>query len=233
MGRKSKNLKLKPENKESIKDNKLYEKINLEKSGRKSKELIIRNVIKIYFNSLETEYNYFKEIKDKLENFKIIDLKLEIEKAQSKGGKSSLELLEYSVLNKNEKEETWIVFDKDDFEIDSVITKANKCNIKPAFSNPCFELWFLNYFDYRETFLSPKECLKLTKEKFKKELKKEYVKNEKWFKILEKKTETAVRNSKKQHKEIEKSIFSPSRQNPCTLIYILVEKLLKVLKYAD
>ena len=48
MGRKSKNLKLKPENKESIKDNKLYEKINLEKSGRKSKELIIRNVIKIY-----------------------------------------------------------------------------------------------------------------------------------------------------------------------------------------
>ena len=233
MGRKSKNLKLKPENKESIKDNKLYEKINLEKSGRKSKELIIRNVIKIYFNSLETEYNYFKEIKDKLENFKIIDLKLEIEKAQSKGGKSPLELLEYSVLNKNEKEETWIVFDKDDFEIDSVITKANKCNIKPAFSNPCFELWFLNHFDYRETFLYTKECLKLTKEKFKKELKKEYVKNEKWFKILEKKTETAVRNSKKQHKEIEKSIFSPSRQNPCTLIYILVEKLLKVLKYAD
>lgn len=171
MGRKSKNLKLKPENKESIKDNKLYEKINLEKSGRKSKELIIRNVIKIYFNSLETEYNYFKEIKDKLENFKIIDLKLEIEKAQSKGGKSPLELLEYSVLNKNEKEETWIVFDKDDFEIDSVITKANKCNIKPAFSNPCFELWFLNHFDYRETFLSTKECLKLTKEKFKKEFK--------------------------------------------------------------
>ena len=207
MGRKSKNLKLKPENKESIKDNKLYEKINLEKSGRKSKELIIRNVIKIYFNSLETEYNYFKEIKDKLENFKIIDLKLEIEKAQSKGGKSPLELLEYSVLNKNEKEETWIVFDKDDFEIDSVITKANKCNIKPAFSNPCFELWFLNHFDYRETFLSTKECLKLTKEKFKKELKKEYVKNEKWFKILEKKTETAVRNSKKQHKEIEKVFF--------------------------
>lgn len=211
MGRKSKNLKLKPENKESIRDNKLYEKINLEKSGRKSKELIIRNVIKIYFNSLETEYNYFKEIKDKLENFKIIDLKLEIEKAQSKGGKSPLELLEYSVLNKNEKEETWIVFDKDEFEIDNVLIKANKCNIKPAFSNSCFELWFLNHFDYRETFLSTKECLKLTKEKFKKELKKEYVKNEKWFKILEKKTETAVRNSKKQHKEIEKSIFSPSR----------------------
>ncbi len=233
MGRESKNLKLKPENKESIRDNKLYEKINLEKSGRKSKELIIRNVIKIYFNSLETEYNYFKEIKDKLENFKIIDLKLEIEKAQSKGGKSPLELLEYSVLNKNEKEETWIVFDKDEFEIDNVLIKAKRYNINSAFSNPCFELWFLNHFDYRETFLSTKECLKLTKEKFKKELKKEYEKNEKWFKILENKTEKAVRNSKRQHKEIEKNISSPNKQNPCTLIYILAEKLLKVLKYAD
>lgn len=92
MGRKSKNLKLKPENKESIKDNKLYEKINLEKSGRKSKELIIRNVIKIYFNSLETEYNYFKEIKDKLENFKIIDLKLENRKSSKQRWQVSLRI---------------------------------------------------------------------------------------------------------------------------------------------
>lgn len=233
MGRKSKNLKLKSKNKENSRSDRLYEKIDLEKSGRISKELTIRNIVKIYFNSLETEYNYFKEIKDKLENFKIIDLKLEIEKAQSKGGKSPLELIEYSILNKNEMEEVWIVFDKDEFEIDNVLIKAKQYNINSAFSNPCFELWFLNHFDYRETFLSTKECLKLTKEKFKKELKKEYEKNEKWFKILEKRTETAVRNSKRQHKEIEKNVFSPNKQNPCTLIYILVEKLLKVFKYAD
>ncbi len=44
-------------------------------------------------------------------------------------------------------DEVWCVFDKDQHHnIQNAMQKAHAHNIKIAFSNPCFELWYLLYF---------------------------------------------------------------------------------------
>lgn len=236
MGRKSKelNLKISKSKKEKNFLCKNKKEVDLTKSGRKSKEYTLKNIIKIYFNALKTEYHYFEGFKKKLDKYDLINLKLEIEKMKNKGGASPDELLEHAIKNKNVNEETWIVFDKDEFKnINSVICRAEKNAINVAFSNPCFELWFLNHYDYRDTSLTTSQCIKSTEKKFKEKHEKEYLKNDtKCFDYVYPKTKIAIRNSKKQYEKIKEISINADDQNPSTLIYLIVEKLEKALEIA-
>ena len=46
-------------------------------------------------------------------------------------------------------EQVWCVFDRDDhLKIHEAHVRARDCGIHVAFSNPCFELWFLAHFRY-------------------------------------------------------------------------------------
>ncbi|MCI6151965.1 MAG: RloB family protein [Fusobacterium perfoetens] len=226
MGRKSKKLPFKS-NTYIVKDSHTCEKISTSTvSTRFSKNLDLRNIIKIYFNSLESEYNYFSEIKRILDKNEFINLKLEIEKAQSKGGKDPFSLVNYAIKSKENEKEIWVVFDKDDFNIEPAIKKAHENNIFVAFSNPCFELWFLNHFNYRETFISTDECIRLTKNILKTHHQINYTKNNNnIFELLNSKLKTGIKNSKRQHQEIQLDNKTPNSANPCSLIYLLIEKL--------
>lgn len=236
MGRKSKelNLKTSKSKKEKEKNFLCKEEVDLTKSERKSKEYTLKNIIKIYFNALKTEYHYFEGFKKILDKHDLIDLKLKIEKMKKKGGASPDELLEHAIKNKNENEETWIVFDKDEFQdIHSVICRAKENAINVAFSNPCFELWFLNHYDYRESSLTTDQCIESTVKKFKEKHKKEYLKNDtECFDYVYPKTKTAIRNSKKQYEKIKENSINADKQNPSTLVYLIVSKLEKVLNVA-
>lgn len=234
MGRKSRELELRSSKPQKEKKS-FCEKNNLRKSKRKSKEYTLKNIIKIYFNSLETEYHYFEGFKKKLEGYDLIDLRLQIEKMKKKGGASPVELLEYAIKNKQKLEESWIVFDKDEFpNIHSVVCKAKQYNINVAFSNPCFELWFLNHYNYCESSLSTSQCIEQIKRKFRENHRKIYLKNDtECFESVYSRTKKAIKNSEKQYKKISEEFTNVDKQNPSTLVYLIVSKLEDALKKAE
>ncbi|MCV3356118.1 MULTISPECIES: RloB family protein [Campylobacter] len=115
----------------------------------------------------------------------------------------------------NEYEESWIVFDRDERRaevIDIVKKDANQNNIRVAYSNPCFELWYYLHFCLIQSEI---DCKTLC-EKLKKYFGEEYQKNKNYFDKLENKTQIAINNAKKLQEN----------SNPYTNIYELVEKLI-------
>lgn len=231
MARESRQINLKSSKKTKVKRKKNCKSLDLNESSRNTKGLILRNIVKIFCNSLETEYNYFKAFKKELEKTGIIDLKLEIIKTQNKGGKSPFEAVKYAISNTKTNEKSWVVFDKDDFILQETIDLARENNISLAWSNPCFELWFLNHFNYRTTALTTRECLDNFKKKSLKEFSIDYKKNnENYYKLLRNKIEIGIRNSKRNHQEFKKIKEKIDNSNPCTTVYILCEELKSKIK---
>ena len=68
-------------------------------------------------------------------------------------GRNTLSLVKKAVeLNQGgDFREVWCVFDKDSFKqsaVDAAFKLADKNGFKVAFSNQCFELWYVLHFDY-------------------------------------------------------------------------------------
>ncbi|MBE1554150.1 RloB family protein [Sporosarcina limicola] len=106
-----------------------------------------------------TEVNYFKGFKDEINaRFKNSIQSYEIE---IKGiGKETLRVIEdieeYSRKLPILYENIWAVFDKDDFpqdDFDNAINKAGEMGMEVAWSNQCFELWYLLHFSYSQSAL--------------------------------------------------------------------------------
>jgi len=193
------------------------------KSGRGSKELPLDNSIKIYCNAAETEPNYFTAFKEDVKKSKISDVNIEIIK---KAGLDPLNAVKYVIKDKGKCSEVWIVFDKDHFEIEKAITLAENNDIRVAWSNESFELWFLLHFNYRSTAIGRAECLKVVKDEFKKKLKIDYAKNNKdSYKKLKSKMNIAIANAKRLYQEMKRDRISPTKANPCTTVFQLVEVL--------
>ena len=121
--------------------------------------------------------------------------------------------------------------DKDDLrdeEFDNIVSKAiyrNKMNV--AYSIPCFEYWLLLHFDYYNTPLTTKDCIKKLKNRFP-----VYRKNldDVYYKLADKKY-SAIENAKRMEDEHKKQgNTKPSSKNPSTLVYKLVIELEKFLK---
>lgn len=51
-------------------------------------------------------------------------------------------------------DETWCVFDADEFELGSVAARAAEAGIRLAVSNPCFELWLVLHHDEHHAVVS-------------------------------------------------------------------------------
>ena len=63
-------------------------------------------------------------------------------------------------------DEIWCVFDRDNHAgVDQVLQEAQREGLKIAFSNPCFELWFLLHFRYSTRPRSANETLRDLKKK--------------------------------------------------------------------
>ncbi|MBO8139939.1 MAG: RloB domain-containing protein [Thermosipho sp. (in: Bacteria)] len=147
-------------------------------------------------------------------------------------GNSLLKFTQNKVKNESiTYDQIWIVFDKDDLsdeEFDSIVSKAiyrNKMNV--AYSIPCFEYWLLLHFDYYNTPLTTKDCIKKLKNRFP-----VYRKNldDVYYKLADKKY-SAIENAKRMEDEHKKQgNTKPSSKNPSTLVYKLVIELEKFLK---
>lgn len=123
-----------------------------QRSRRRQRE-VFKKVL-IVCEGKETEINYFNNFKQELRNnnIKVIPVHLDhtnadgivndaIDKMKDPGNPVSID----------EGDSVWCVFDSDKNSIEQLgraIGLANQHKIKIAFSNPCFEVWYLIHFQY-------------------------------------------------------------------------------------
>lgn len=178
----------------------------------------------------ETEVNYFKALKDKLEtNTVYIEVFGE--------GKNTVSLIDKALSHKAIAEK-WAIFDKDDFpdkNFNEAIKKAHKNDIKCAWSNQAFELWFILHFQNVENSSHGREYgekiennLKNHKKSFK------YEKNNKYmYQLLQEhgNEQEAIKRAKKlRQRYADENDVNFAKHNPCTTVHELVEELNKYKK---
>ncbi|MFA5751024.1 MAG: RloB family protein [Candidatus Paceibacterota bacterium] len=195
--------------------------------SRKVGTLIPKKVIHIFTEGKKTEPDYFNSIKNEL-RLNEIDINV-------KGvGSNTMSLVDWAIHRKEEDEddgfdtEWWVVFDKDDHPLfDQAIQKARSEGMSVAYSNECFELWFILHFQFLSTSIGREKYY----EKLTKLLSQKYRKNSNIYSLIKDKEANAIQNAKKlekQHDEEKNVVFS--KRDPSTTVYILIEKLRELKK---
>jgi hypothetical protein len=201
---------------------------------RPARNIAIRSTFLIYCEGVNTEPEYFN-------SFPVMP------EAQAIGlSRSGLSLVEKVIeLMEKQKEkdpdqQVWVVFDRDirysdgkkgDADFNKAIKLAHEKGIKCAYSNDCFELWFILHREYQQSALNRTQYY----EKLSKWLNFNYEKLGKGkdfakslYAKFEPQLETAIRNAEKLHKSHSNNEYH--QQNPCTTVYKLVEELRKNLR---
>lgn len=122
-------------------------------------------------------------------------------------------------------DQVWCVFDRDSFpaqNFNNAIRMAKAHNIKVAYSNEAFELWYLLHFNYHESALSRTQYADMLK----RALGIRYKKNSfNMYDLLESRQPNAIRNAERLLKSY--TPHNPARDNPCTTVHHLVQELNK------
>lgn len=116
------------------------------KTRRPKKERLTKTTFLIVCEGKETEPLYFKNFSTELRSKAALDIK-----GGDICGTSPEQLVEYAVSRKKQRglDQVWAVFDHDgrpEEELQKALRKAKAEKINIAFSNPCFELWFLIHY---------------------------------------------------------------------------------------
>ncbi|XVO86067.1 RloB family protein [Pseudomonas palleroniana] len=132
------------------------------------------------------------------------------------------------LMNQDDFLETWCVFDRDSFpkrNVKRALQLADQNNIKVAFSNESFELWYVLHFEYLDTKITRAAyCNKLSELTGKK-----YKKNDSnFYKILLERQKTAVTRAKTLESRIIPAGGCTVDSYPYTTVYKLVERLNKI-----
>lgn len=186
--------------------------------------------IYIFTEGEKTEPNYFKSKKEEIETeIRRKNIKIKIAGI----ARSTLSLVDY-VLNYIEEkgvdmdiDECWIVFDKDDCDEDfnEAVDKARANNLKVAYSNECFELWFLLHFNLITSAIGRDHYKRKLDEEFKKIGENKYEKkSEGVYFLIKDKEERAIKNAEKLL-SMYGNERSFSKMNPSTTVHLLVKDL--------
>ncbi|TAF30956.1 MAG: RloB domain-containing protein [Oscillatoriales cyanobacterium] len=166
----------------------------------------------------KTEPNYFKKFSV---DARVINLDIKGE------GKNTRSLVEKAIELKNKSEydgsdRFWCVLDRDingknsnDAQnFNAAMTLAKNNEIKVAYSNDAFELWYLLHFHFYNTGISRKDYQNMLT----KLLGHEYQKNsETIYEELKSKQQDAIKHAKNRP--------NPESDNPSTTVHLLVEEL--------
>lgn len=201
------------------------------------KQQAINPRIYIYCNGEIAEPVYFKEFKDYLRSRTIT-----ISYNRFKGC-SPWELIEKVAIEKSyltsrnkfiveDGDQCWCVFDIDEYwnqnpvKFKAAIKSAKENNIKLAWSNECFELWYLLHFQVLQTGISRKDYDTKLKAHFQHLGGKAYVKNSSIFARIMDKQPEAIKHAKQ--------IFLANKveNNPSTAVFKLVEELNRIFNAA-
>lgn len=122
-------------------------------------------------------------------------------------------------------DQVWCVLDKDSFpsqNLNRALQLAKNNDIRMAYSNQSFELWYLLHFEYFNVGLPRAEYIK----KLTVYLGKKYQKNsDEMYKILLEKQPVAIRNAEKLLSNYTPS--NPDRDDPSTTVHKLIMELNK------
>ncbi|NOQ34867.1 MAG: hypothetical protein GQ569_03125 [Methylococcaceae bacterium] len=172
----------------------------------------------------KTEPLYFKAIfADLKRNHKIAATSLVIAKHQHTNPNGVLDdLLNHP--NYQDFEHQWIVIDRDEERthggghslegFNQAITRAIAKKIKVAYSNPCFEIWYLLHFEYRNTAMHRDELISKLEADY------GYQKNQLF---QQGSVELAITNAKRLLDSY--GNLNPAHDNPSTKVHELVELL--------
>lgn len=108
---------------------------------RRPKKLPQRDKFTIITNGKESEKNYFEAVRGAKRS--IFNITVEFDNADP------ISLVKRAIREKPDSNQTWIVFDKDEFPGESVyeaMRLARKNGIGVAFSNAAFEVWLIDHF---------------------------------------------------------------------------------------
>jgi hypothetical protein len=138
--------------------------------------------------------------------------------------------------NDGDYDQVWCVFDKDSFPIENfnkALELAEDNDIKVAYSNEAFEIWYILHFDYRDTAMSRQEYQDVLTQKLRNakliDLNKQYRKNDNnMYEYLEKLQSQAIKNSKRLLEQYNPP--QPAIDNPSTTVHLLVEELNKFVR---
>lgn len=125
----------------------------------------------------------------------------------------------------------WCVFDKYDFphhNFDNAIAKAKSHGIHVAYSNEAFELWLLLHYEYRNQPCGREELNQKLSEYTHFRYEKSSLVIKKVIKLLDPEKESmALLHANKLYIEYIRSGATPSKGNPITTVFKLVELLRK------
>lgn len=140
-------------------------------------------------------------------------------------GENTVRVVEYALkrMDKDDYDQVWCVFDRDIFPIDNfnaALLLAEQHNIKVAYSNEAFELWYVLHFNYHQAPSRRERYAKLLT----KLLGTSYKKNlPDMYERLETRQETAIQNAERLLTNYNPP--NPARDNPSTTVHLLVQEL--------
>ncbi len=194
----------------------------------------------IFTEGTKTEPYYFEGFKKAIENNTkqvLIEI-VGVGKATTKLLEFADEFIEEFAI---ENAEVWLVTDKDDFQdthFNKLVSECEKRDKRKylnnwwhaAWSNECFELWFILHFSFYQAAATRNEYYRMLKTQFQKLGLKTYVKNDpNIFNLLSTKgnPQLAIHYAKKLYNEKKGQL--PSIAKPCTTVFQLVEELARYL----
>ncbi len=175
----------------------------------------------------KTEPNYFKALAKQLSK-ELISLTIVGE------GKNTISVIDAAIHLRDKREEesdfpfdeVWAVFDKDDFpdqNFNAAVEKGEQEDIKTAYSNEAFELWYVLHFQYLDVAISRKQYIDILKQKLG-----DYEKNapQIYNKLQEHEDSSeleAIQYAEKLYKTLNQN--TPAKNKPVTKVYQLVSRL--------
>lgn len=175
----------------------------------------------------KTEPNYFKALSEQLPQ-ELINLTIVGE------GKNTISVIDAAIRLRDEREEesdfpfdeVWAVFDKDDFpdqRFNAAVEKGEQEDIKTAYSNEAFELWYVLHFQYLDVAINRKQYIDILKQKLG-----DYIKNDTqiYDKLQEHEDSSesdAIQYAEKLYKTLNQN--TPAKDKPITKVYQLVSRL--------
>lgn len=162
----------------------------------------------------KTEPNYFRQ-------FRVPGLVIDVEGF----GLDPRQLVDEAVTQsrKDEYDQVWCVFDRDDWPVDNfngALSSARAREIRVAWSNEAFELWYLLHFHYHDTAIPRSEYMT----RLGSLLGRAYRKNRSdMYTELFDKMDVALKNAERLFDQYHPS--NPAQDNPSTTVHLLVMEL--------
>lgn len=191
--------------------------------GTRKRAVAVRDPIPsmlIVCEGAKTEPNYF-------DSFDVTMLQVRVEGT----GTNTLSLVEltHTYADGQGFDQVWCVFDRDSFSaanFNAAIERAKQYGYRVAWSNECFELWYVLHFAFMDSgqarsLYYPRltECLGIP-----------YAKNSaSMYDLLHGRQPQAIKNARKLWSRYDPD-HNPAADNPCTTVFELVEELNKYLR---